>query len=70
MHTKNFALDSGREVFAIPGPINNPMSEGTNGIIKRGNGVCVTEPDDILKYSDTASAHIFYPQVVRNYSLT
>ena len=50
MHTKNFALDSGREVFAIPGPINNPMSEGTNGIIKRGNGVCVTEPDDILKY--------------------
>lgn len=50
LHTKNYALDAGRDVFAIPGNVNSPMSEGTNNMIKTQHVACVTEPQDILNY--------------------
>ena len=31
--------DQGREVFAVPGPIDSPLSEGTNRLL--GQGACV-----------------------------
>lgn len=34
--TANFALIEGREVYAVPGNINNINSEGTNELIKNG----------------------------------
>src|SRR5690606_3444732 len=34
-------------VFAVPGPINSPMSAGTNNLIKAG-AVPVTSADDIV----------------------
>jgi DNA processing protein len=47
-HTVNFALDLGREVFAVPGPIGSPVSEGTNQLIR--DGAClVTRTADILE---------------------
>jgi DNA processing protein len=46
--TSSFALEQGREVFAIPGPITSKMSEGPNNLLKRG-AKCVTTPDDILE---------------------
>lgn len=48
MHTKNFAVDNGREVFAIPGKINSPASEGTNSIIKECQTCMTTSPYDLL----------------------
>lgn len=41
------ALDENREVFAIPGPITDPLYEGSNGLLKRGAHV-VTESTDIF----------------------
>lgn len=41
------ALEQGRDIFAIPGNINNPMSEGTNNLIKEC-AFPVTNVDDIL----------------------
>lgn len=41
------ALEQGRDIFAIPGNINNPMSEGTNNLIKEC-AFPATNVDDIL----------------------
>ena len=34
--TANFAVEQGREVFAVPGPIYAPQSKGTNALIQQG----------------------------------
>lgn len=47
-HTVNYALEQGREVFAVPGPITSPASEGTNQLLKEGARV-VTSVDDIFE---------------------
>lgn len=36
LHTANFALEQGRQIYAVPGPIYNPMSAGPNNLIKMG----------------------------------
>ncbi len=37
--TANFALNQGRDVFALPGRISDPLSSGTNKIIGSGAGI-------------------------------
>lgn len=45
--TANFALEQGKNIFAIPGNINSSNSQGTNKLIK--DGACmVTSVSDIL----------------------
>ena len=45
--TSDFALEEGRDVFAVPGSIWSSMSRGTNQLIRHG-AICVTGPEDIL----------------------
>lgn len=45
--TADFALEQGREVFAVPGPVFAPTAGGVNGLLKDGAHL-VTEAEDIL----------------------
>ena len=46
--TVDYALDQGRDVFAVPGPITSPNSAATNQLIKEGAKM-VTSTQDILE---------------------
>lgn len=47
--TAKWALEQGREVFAIPGNVFSSQSEGTHLLIKEGANI-VTTPEEILDY--------------------
>jgi DNA processing protein len=43
--TADFALEEGREVFAVPGPITSSLSTGTNGLLRAGAGPLLCAED-------------------------
>jgi DNA processing protein len=53
--TVQYALDQGREVFAVPGPIDSPTSVGPHSLIQQGAKL-VREVADILQELRTAPA--------------
>jgi DNA processing protein len=55
--TVGFALEQGRDVFAIPGPIFSPKSEGPNQLIRDGAGL-VTQARDLLEALNLSAAAI------------
>lgn len=63
--TAQLTLDYGREVLAVPGPINSPQSEGTNLLLKQGARP-VTQAQDILELLDLKSL-TSYSNKNRNY---
>ena len=48
LNTARHALEQGKVVMAVPGPITNPLCEGPNNLLKMG-AVPVTCAEDVLK---------------------
>lgn len=56
--TANFALEQGREVFAVPGSPLDPRAKGTNRLLR--DGAALTEgPEDVLEVLRPLIAHSF-----------
>ena len=55
--TADMALEEGREVLAVPGPITSPLSQGTNSLIQKGAKLvtCVEDIIDELPYTERIS---------------
>lgn len=46
--TADFALEEGRDVFAVPGPITSALSAGTNELLRLG-AIPLLSPQDVLE---------------------
>ncbi len=53
--TADMALEQGREVFAVPGPVTSPASEGTNRLIRQGAGLAGCARDVLEAFPDLAA---------------
>lgn len=51
--TAHNALDQGRDVFAVPGPVDGPLSYMPNELIRKGEAMLITSASDVLEeYAD------------------
>ncbi|MDQ3894630.1 MAG: DNA-protecting protein DprA, partial [Actinomycetota bacterium] len=60
--TADFALEEGREVFAVPGEMTSALSAGTNELIRLG-AAPVTKPADVLDALGVAASRPRQPKL-------
>ncbi|MGH2731147.1 MAG: DNA-processing protein DprA [Actinomycetota bacterium] len=58
--TARLALEANRNVYALPGSIRNPMSQGPNELIRTGRAALVTKPEHI--FEDLAPTLVWEPR--------
>lgn len=49
--TVDFAADQGRDVFAVPGPANSPLSAGPHGLLREGAHWCTCAADVLREWA-------------------
>jgi DNA processing protein len=67
--TVDFALEQGREVFAVPGPIFSEQSKGTHRLLKMGAKLA-TEAEDIFQELPPGSSSRLNRKLVSNSNLS
>ena len=45
--TVDMALEQGKDVYALPGPVTSPLSQGCHGLIRQGAGILLS-PQELL----------------------
>ncbi|HHT63914.1 MAG: DNA-processing protein DprA [Bacillota bacterium] len=56
--TVDFALEQGRDVFALPGPVTSPLSRGTHKLIRQGAKLVENANDILEEYIQEYSGEI------------
>lgn len=46
--TADFALEQGKDIYVLPGPVTSPLSRGCNNLIRQGAGI-LSSPDELLE---------------------
>jgi len=54
------ALEQGKDVYAVPGPVGSELSKGCNRLIRQGAGIVLSE-EDLLE-----ELGIFYKEKMKN----
>lgn len=60
--TAHFALEQNRDVFAVPGPITNAQSRGTNRLLAMGAIPC-TSPEEVIQHMSATRVPLKKPRV-------
>ena len=63
--TANTALEQGRDVFAVPGPIDAPMSRGCNRLIADGAAALTCGAWDVLREYEAQYPHKLHGEAVK-----
>ena len=50
--TAEFALEQGRDVFAVPGPVTNPLFHGAHKLLREGAALVETAADILREYGE------------------
>ncbi len=50
--TVEYALEQGKDVYAVPGRVNDPLSQGCNRLIKQGANILTDIKDVLYEYGD------------------
>ena len=66
MITAKFALEQGKEIYALPGDIMRPEAQGPNSLISKGAKILLTPEDIVLDYNIEYSVN----KVVKKVELT
>lgn len=62
LHTARAALDLGRPVGAVPGPVTSVASAGCHQLVRESGATLVTDPDEVLDLVAPIGAQTAPPQ--------